>query len=141
MKKIVIVSLFLLVIQLVNAQDRVITTGVPFLLIAADARAAGIGDMGVATSSDVFSQQYNPAKYAFSPNKYGFSVSYTPYLTSIANDISLGQVTFYNRINERSAFATSLRYFGLGDIQLTNNQGDILNTVSPNELALIFLIL
>lgn len=135
MKKIVIVSLFLLVIQLVNAQDRVITTGVPFLLIAADARAAGIGDMGVATSSDVFSQQYNPAKYAFSPNKYGFSVSYTPYLTSIANDISLGQVTFYNRINERSAFATSLRYFGLGDIQLTNNQGDILNTVSPNELA------
>lgn len=135
MKKIVIVSLFLLVIQLVNAQDRVITTGVPFLLIAADARAAGIGDMGVATSSDVFSQQYNPAKYAFSPNKYGFSVSYTPYLTSIANDISLGQVTFYNRINERSAFATSLRYFGLGDIQLTNSQGDILNTVSPNELA------
>lgn len=135
MKKISIVSLFLLVIQLVNAQDRVITTGVPFLLIAADARAAGIGDMGVATSADVFSQQYNPAKYAFSPNKYGFSVSYTPYLTSIANDISLGQVTFYNRFNERSAFASSLRYFGLGDIQLTNNTGEVLNTVSPNELA------
>lgn len=135
MKKIAIVSLFLLVFQLVNAQDRVITTGVPFLLIAADARAAGIGDMGAATSADVFSQQYNPAKYAFSPNKYGFSVSYTPYLTSIANDISLGQVTFYNRFNERSAFASSLRYFGLGDIQLTNNQGDVLNTVSPNELA------
>ena len=135
MKKISIVSLFLLVIQLVNAQDRVITTGVPFLLISADARAAGVGDMGVATSADVFSQQYNPAKYAFSPNKYGFSVSYTPYLTSIANDISLGQVTFYNRFNDRSAFASSLRYFGLGDIQLTNNQGDILNTVSPNELA------
>jgi len=135
MKKIAIVSLFLFVVQLVNAQDRVITTGVPFLLIAADARAAGIGDMGVATSTDVFSQQYNPAKYAFSPNKYGFSVSYTPYLTSIANDISLGQVTFYNRFNERSAFASSLRYFGLGDIQLTNNQGDVLNTVSPNELA------
>lgn len=135
MKKISIVSLFLFVIQLVNAQDRVITTGVPFLLIAADARAAGIGDMGVATSADVFSQQYNPAKYAFSPNKYGFSVSYTPYLTSIANDISLGQVTFYNRFNERSAFASSLRYFGLGDIQLTSNTGEVLNTVSPNELA------
>lgn len=135
MKKISIVSLFLLVFQLVNAQDRVITTGVPFLLIAADARAAGIGDMGVATSADVFSQQYNPAKYAFSPNKYGFSVSYTPYLTSIANDISLGQVTFYDRINERSAFAASLRYFGLGDIQLTSNTGEVLNTVSPNEMA------
>jgi len=137
MKKISIVSLFLLVFQLVNAQDRVITTGVPFLLISADARAAGLGDMGVATSADVFSQQYNPAKYAFSPNKYGFSVSYTPYLTSIANDISLGQVTFYNRINERSAFATSLRYFGLGDIELreTGDPGEIPRTVSPNELA------
>jgi hypothetical protein len=137
MKKLSIVSLFLLVFQLVNAQDRVITTGVPFLLISADARAAGIGDMGVATSADVFSQQYNPAKYAFSPNKYGFSVSYTPYLTSIANDISLGQVTFYDRINERSAFAASLRYFGLGDIELrdTGDPGEIPRTVSPNELA------
>lgn len=137
MKKLSIVSLFLLVFQLVNAQDRVITTGVPFLLISADARAAGLGDMGVATSADVFSQQYNPAKYAFSPNKYGFSVSYTPYLTSIANDISLGQVTFYNRINERSAFAASLRYFGLGDIELreTGDPGEIPRTVSPNELA------
>ena len=69
-----------------NAQnERPITTGVPFLLIAADARAAGMGDNGVATSPDAFSQQYNPAKYAFSLQKQGFSVSYTPYLTSIAN--------------------------------------------------------
>lgn len=137
MKKISIGILFLLVAQLVNAQDRVITTGVPFLLISADARAAGIGDMGVATSADVFSQQYNPSKYAFSPNKYGFSVSYTPYLTSIANDISLGQVTFYNRFNDRSAFAASLRYFGLGDIELreTGDPNELTRTVSPNEMA------
>ncbi|MCG2611396.1 type IX secretion system outer membrane channel protein PorV [Flavobacterium sp. SM15] len=137
MKKISIGILFLLVAQLVNAQDRVITTGVPFLLISADARAAGLGDMGVATSADVFSQQYNPSKYAFSPNKYGFSVSYTPYLTSIANDISLGQVTFYNRFNDRSAFAASLRYFGLGDIELreTGDPNELTRTVSPNEMA------
>ncbi|MEW5676427.1 type IX secretion system outer membrane channel protein PorV [Flavobacterium enshiense] len=135
MKKIAIAALLLSVFQTVTAQDRVITTGVPFLLITADARAAGMGDMGVATSADVFSQQYNPAKYAFSPYKHGFSVSYTPYLTSIANDISLGQVTYYNRFNERSAFAASLRYFGLGDIGLTDNQGNELNTVSPNEFA------
>ena len=77
--------------------SRVITTGVPFLLIAADARSAGMADMGVATSADAFSQQYNPAKYAFSLQKQGFSVSYTPYLSSIANDISLGQITYYNR--------------------------------------------
>ncbi|HSD14138.1 MAG TPA: type IX secretion system outer membrane channel protein PorV [Flavobacterium sp.] len=137
MKKIAIVSLFLLVVQFVKGQENVITTGVPFLLIAADARAAGVADMGAATSADVFSQQYNPSKFAFIPNKYGFSVSYTPYLTSIANDISLGQVTFYNRFNERSAFATSLRYFGLGDIELreTGDPNEIPRTVSPNELA------
>ena len=139
MKKIAILLTFLVVGQLAKAQEdnsRVITTGVPFLLIAADARSAGMADMGVATSADAFSQQYNPSKYAFSLQKQGFSVSYTPYLTSIANDISLGQITYYNRINEKSAFAGSLRYFGLGDIQLTDEVGTSLTTVSPNEFAL-----
>ncbi|MBN9285134.1 MULTISPECIES: type IX secretion system outer membrane channel protein PorV [unclassified Flavobacterium] len=138
MRKIAILSLCLFAgaTQWMNAQDRVITTGVPFLMIAADARAAGMGDIGVSSSTDAYSQQYNPAKYAFALTKQGFSVSYTPYLTSIANDISLGQITYFNRINERSAFAGSLRYFGLGDIQLTNASGDMLNTVSPNEFAL-----
>lgn len=126
----------ILIAQFSNAQDRVITTGVPFLLIAADARSAGMADMGVATSADAYSQQYNPSKYAFSKQKQGFSVSYTPYLTSIANDISLGQITYFNRINERSAFAGSLRYFGLGDIELRNSFDDPGRTVSPNELAL-----
>lgn len=126
----------ILIAQFSNAQDRVITTGVPFLLIAADARSAGMADMGVASSADAYSQQYNPSKYAFSKQKQGFSVSYTPYLTSIANDISLGQVTYFNRINERSAFAGSLRYFGLGDIELRNSFDDPGRTVSPNELAL-----
>ena len=137
MKKIALILTVLVINQFVKAQEnRVITTGVPFLLIAADARSAGMADMGVATSADAFSQQYNPSKYAFSLQKQGFSVSYTPYLTSIANDISLGQVTYFNRINERSAFAGSLRYFGLGDIQLTDAIGTPLNVVSPNEFAL-----
>ena len=138
MKKIALFLTLIITSQFVKAQDnnRVITTGVPFLLIAADARSAGMGDMGVATSADAYSQQHNPAKYAFSLEKQGFSVSYTPYLTSIANDISLGQITYFNRINERSAFASSLRYFGLGDIQLTNDIGEPLNTVNPNEFAL-----
>ena len=120
MKKIALLLTVFLVSQYAKAQDenRVITTGVPFLLIAADARSAGMADMGVATSADAFSQQYNPAKYAFSLDKQGFSVSYTPYLTSIANDISLGQLTYYNRINDRSSFSGSFRFFGLGDIEL-----------------------
>lgn len=136
MKKIALL-IILTSIQLINAQEanRVITTGVPFLLVAADARSAGLADQGVATSADAFSQQWNPAKYAFSIDKQGFSTSYTPYLTDLVNDISLGQVTYYNRINERSAFAGSLRYFGLGEIELRENADDPALIVKPNELA------
>ncbi len=137
MKKFTI--LFLLVsLQHINAQDasRVITTGVPFLLVAADARAAGMGDQGVATAPDAFSQQWNPAKYAFAIDKQGFTTSYTPYLTALVNDIALGQVTYYNRINERSAFGVSLRYFSLGEIEFRDNSEDPANVVKPNELAL-----
>jgi len=137
MKKTSLILLVLMSLQFINAQEnRVISTGVPFLLIAADARSAGMGDQGVATSADAFSQQFNPAKYAFVLDKQGFSISYTPYLTGLANDISLGQVTYYNRINERSAFAGSLRYFGLGEIILTNDLGDEQGTVNPNEFAI-----
>jgi len=137
MKKFTI--LFLLAsIQIINAQDasRVITTGVPFLLVAADARAAGMGDQGVATAPDAFSQQWNPAKYAFAIDKQGFTTSYTPYLTALVNDIALGQATYYNRINERSAFGVSLRYFSLGEIEFRENSEDPANVVKPNELAL-----
>lgn len=142
MKKILLFALCLLGIQMAKAQtedNRVITTGVPFLLIAADARAAGMGDQGVATSSDVFSQQWNPAKYAFALKQHGLSVSYTPYLTDIANDISLGQVTYYNKMsNERMAFGASIRYFGLGDIELrqTGDPDEVPLTRSPNEFAI-----
>ena len=137
MKKIsILLVLVVTTIQTLSAQDRVITTGVPFLLVAADARAAGLADQGVATSPDNYSQQWNPAKYAFASDKQGFSISYTPYLTQLVNDISLGQVNYYNRINERSAFGVSLRYFGLGEIELRQNFDDAANVVKPNELAL-----
>ncbi|WP_099171527.1 type IX secretion system outer membrane channel protein PorV, partial [Flavobacterium psychrophilum] len=99
-------------------------------------RAAAMGDNGVATSPDAFSQLYNPAKYAFSIKKQGFAVSYTPYLTALVNDISLGQLNYFNKINERSAIGTSLRYFSLGEIQLTDDQGNNKAIVKPNELAL-----
>ncbi|MET0759335.1 MAG: type IX secretion system outer membrane channel protein PorV [Flavobacterium sp.] len=137
MKRISLLIICLLTIQLSKAQeDRVITTGVPFLLVAADARAAGMADQGVATSADAFSQQWNPAKYAFSLDKQGFSISYTPYLTALVNDISLGQITYFNRINERSAFAGSIRYFSLGEIELRQQIDDQPNIVKPNEFAL-----
>lgn len=135
MKKTALFILCILGIHNSNAQDRVITTAVPFLLIAGDARSAGMGDIGVASSPDVYSQQWNPAKYAFSLDKQGFSLSYTPYLTDLANDIALGQVTYFNRISERSAFAASLRYFSLGEIEFRQNADDNPFIVKPNELA------
>ena len=122
-------------------QTSVITTGVPFLLIASDARAAGMGDMGVATSVDGFSQQWNPSKYAFSEAKSGIGVSYTPYLSKLVNDIFLGNITYFNRIDDKSAFAASFKYFSLGDIETITqeqaNSGNFTPIIErPNELTL-----
>ncbi|MCV9929897.1 type IX secretion system outer membrane channel protein PorV [Flavobacterium sp. LS1R49] len=138
MKKTTLILICLFIVSLAKAQERTITTAVPFLLVAADARAAGMADQGVATSVDAFSQQWNPAKFAFSEDKQGFSVSYTPYLTDLVNDVSLGQLTYFNKVNDRSAFAASFRYFGFGDIELrsTDSPDEAVNIVSPNELAL-----
>ena len=137
-----ITRLLLLAILAVNtietqAQDtRVITTAVPFLMISPDARAAGMGDMGVATAPDTYSQNWNASKYAFAPEQIGFGISYTPYLSSLVNDIFLGDVTYYNRMNDRSAWAVSLKYFSLGDIDLTTQYGQAIGTERPNELTL-----
>ena len=138
MRKIIPLFILLFIITAVKAQERVINPGVPFLLVAADARAAGMADIGVATSADAFSQQWNPAKYAFATDAQGFSISYTPYLTDLVNDISLGQVTYYQKLNEKSAFAGSLRYFGLGEIELreTGDPNETPRLVSPNEFAI-----
>lgn len=119
-----------------NQDTRVITTGVPFLLIASDARAAGMADMGVATSPDAYSQQWNQAKYTFSETKSGIGVSYTPYLSKLVNDIFLGNVTYFNRLNERSAFAVGFKYFSLGQIDIVQDEFSTPLTRSPNELAL-----
>jgi hypothetical protein len=136
MKKIFAVITIIFTVQLAKAQTRVITTGVPFLLVAADARAAGMADNGVATSADVYSQQWNPSKYAFSLDKQGFSVGYTPYLVELVNDISLSQVTYFNKFNERSAFAGSIRYFSLGEIELRTDLEAPVNVVKPAEYSL-----
>jgi hypothetical protein len=115
-------------------ENRVITTGVPFILIAADPRAAGMGDIGVTTSADAFSQQWNPAKYAFALSKQGVGVTYTPYLSKLVNDIFLGNVTYYNRLNEQSAVAASFRYFSNGEIELRQTADEEPLLVKPNEL-------
>jgi hypothetical protein len=136
MKKTTLFLLCTFGLYLSNAQERVITTGVPFLMVAADARASGMADIGIATSTDAFSQQWNPAKFAFTNQKQGFSISLTPYLTELSKDISLGQVTYFNKINEKSTWAGSMRFFGLGNIELRNDVLDQPRIVTPNELAL-----
>ncbi len=138
MKKIFILGLvfFTLFNSRIKAQEnRAITTAVPFLLIAADARAAGLADQGVATSADAFSQQWNPAKYVFIRNKQGVGVNYTPYLSDLVNDIFLGNLTYYNRLNERSAVAASFKYFSLGEIEFRENATDLGLIQQPNELT------
>jgi hypothetical protein len=117
-----------------NINQRVITTGVPFMLIAGDARSAGMGDIGVASAPDAFSQQWNPAKFAFSKDKQGIGVTYTPYLSKLVNDIFLGNITYYNRLNERSAVAASFRYFSNGEIELRETADQEPLVVKPNEL-------
>nr|WP_297784963.1 type IX secretion system outer membrane channel protein PorV [uncultured Allomuricauda sp.] len=135
-KLLLLVVLFAIAPRLSAQQERAITTAVPFLTIAADARASGMGDMGVATSFDAYSQQWNPAKYAFATKKSGVGISYTPYLETIVNDVSLLNANYYNKLNDRSAFAFGLRYFGLGEIELRQTFDQQPTLVKPNEFAL-----
>ncbi len=137
MKKLAILILFAFSTKLA-AQDnnRVITTAVPFLTIAADARSAGMGDMGVATSTDAYSQQWNPAKFAFAERKMGISVGYTPYLESVIKDIGLLSAGYYNKIDDQSAFAIGLRYFTLGEIELRQTIEEQGTRVKPNEFTI-----
>ena len=134
-------NLFLLllvfVFQLNFSQDRrVITTAVPFLMISADARASGLGEQGVATTPDAFSQHWNPSKYVFSENLSGVGVSYTPYLSKLVSDVFLANINYFNVIDQRSAWSASFKYFSLGDIDIIQNPQDIPLLENPNEFTL-----
>ena len=135
-KKFILFIILLSAFNLYSQQERrVITTAVPFLMISSDARASGIGEQGVATSVDNFSQHWNPSKYVFSENSSGIAFSYTPYLSKLVNDIFLANVSYYNKINERSSWSASLKYFSLGDIDILQNPLDIPIVENPNELT------
>jgi hypothetical protein len=112
-----------------------ITTGVPFLTIAPDSRAGAMGDAGVATSPDVNSQHWNPAKYAFAESEMGIGLSYTPWLRALVSDINLAYLVGYKRLDDRQTMSASLRYFTLGDITFMSEYGDPTGQQSPNEFA------
>jgi len=119
-----------------NAQENnPIITAVPSLTIAPDARAGGMGDIGAASSPDVNSQFWNPAKYVFIESNAGFSLSYTPWLRQLVTDIDLAYLAGYYKFNDNSAVSMSMRYFSLGDITLMDQLGFPQGSANPNELA------
>ena len=116
-----------------NENLNTITTAVPFLTISPDSRSGAMGDVGAATSPDVHSIHWNSAKLAFLPLGGAFAVSYTPWLSKLVPDISLSHITGYYKLNDISALAGGMRYFSLGNIQFTNDQGEYVGEYDPNE--------
>ena len=112
-----------------------IITAVPSLSIAPDARAGGMGDVGVATSPDINSQYWNPSKYVFMESTAGVSVSYTPWLRKLVNDIDLAYLAGYYKFDNNQAVSMSLRYFSLGDITLFDEYAQVAGASHPNELS------
>ena len=121
-----------------KSQDRinVVTTAVPFLRISPDARAGGMGDMGVATAPDANSSFYNISKTIFNPSKGGVAVTYTPWLKDLGlNDVYMATLAGYYKFADDQAISGGLRYFSLGNIQFTDAAGNNLNTFRPREFA------
>lgn len=124
---------------IISGQDpnrRVITTAVPFLNFAPDSRHSAMGDVGVATSPDANSAHWNAGKLAFIKDDMGFSLSYSPWLGRLVNDMSVSYLTGYKKIDENSAFGFDLRYFNMGDIQLTDQRGEELGEFNPRDIAI-----
>ena len=112
-------------------------TSMPSLSIAPDARAAGLGDLGVATEADFNSQYWNPAKYAYMYSKGGITANYTPWLRKLVSDIDLAYLAgFYNFGDLAGGIGASFTYFSMGDVTLTTGDNQTLGTVRPNEWAI-----
>lgn len=115
---------------------RAITTAVPILTVAPDARSAAMGDAGVAISPDANAPHWNPAKLGFMQNDISVSASYSPWLRNIVNDMSLSYLAFNKKLNETSSFSASILYFNLGSIQLTDANGLPLQDFRPKEYTI-----
>lgn len=120
-----------------NTEFNPVTTGVTSLSITPDARGASMGDLGAATEADVNSQFWNPSKYAFAYSQAGVSLSYTPWLRKIVNDIYLANLSAFYKIGsgDNQAVSASLRYFSLGEVMATDGDGAVLSTINPFEMS------
>jgi long-subunit fatty acid transport protein len=117
-------------------QRNVITTAAPFLLISPDSRSAAMGDLGAATSADANSIHWNASKLAFIEGDGGISISAAPWLRQLVPDIWFYYMSGYKKIDNKSTVGVSLRYFTLGDIQFTDDQGTSTGDYEPKEFAL-----
>jgi hypothetical protein len=145
-KRVFITFLLLITaIFIVQAQDgenskdyfNPLTHGVPSLSVAPDARSSGMGDVGAATEADIYSQYWNPAKYAFAFSKAGIGLTYTPWLSKLVDDIRLVYLAGYYKLGEsdRNAISASIRYFSIGEIRLTDDQNNFIANASPYEAS------
>ena len=147
-KKITIVAMLVLMAatmssvyaqNIVLGQDKtrnVITTAVPSLMIGPDSRVGAIGEAGVALQNDINAQHWNPAKYAFMENPFGAGFSYSPWLAGLGcHDIYLAYLAGYVKSDKMGAVSFSLRYFSMGDMELTDEMGNIIGKATPNEFA------
>ena len=121
-----------------NAQDssgelNAIQTVVPFLTIAPDSRAGAMGDAGAATSPDIYSMHWNPAKFAFIDGKGGIGISYSPWLRNLVPDINIAYLSGYYRLDKKQVINGSLIYSSLGDVPFTDDFGNPERTFKPNE--------
>ncbi|MDC0177665.1 type IX secretion system outer membrane channel protein PorV [Polaribacter sp.] len=136
MRKLGIYFLFCLLVSVkIQAQLNSITTATPFLLITPDARAGGMGDIGVATSADAFSLFHNPAKIAFSNRQVKVGITYSPWLRNLTDDIFVGSGSYISRFSENAAWGADFKYFSLGQIDLTTDDGSPNGIINPNELV------
>jgi len=111
-------------------------TTVPFLTIAPDSRAGAMGDLGVATTPDANSQNWNAAKYAFIKERMGVSLSYTPWLRNLVKDINLGYLSFFYRFDDQQVVSASLKYFSLGEIIFRTEDGTYSGQYTPYEFSI-----
>ncbi|MCB0776031.1 MAG: type IX secretion system outer membrane channel protein PorV [Chitinophagaceae bacterium] len=114
----------------------VVTTAVPFLRISPDARSGGMGELGVATSPDQYSGLWNIGKVAFNQSQGGVGATYTPWLKDIVNDVYLATLSGFYKFSDDKALSASVRYFSLGDITFTDNQGNDFGSFRPREFGI-----
>ncbi|WP_299452584.1 type IX secretion system outer membrane channel protein PorV [uncultured Microscilla sp.] len=118
-----------------SSNSRPVSTTLSFLSITPDARAAGMGDVGVATSPTSNDIYWNPAKLAFNDSKIGASLSFTPWLSKLVNDMSISYLAGHYKLDDKQAIGLGVRYFNLGDITFTNTEGNITGNFVPREFS------